>query len=368
MPYRKSRILQHILTILLVINLANCVHIKVRTPRHNIHDIVAKANTDFYLDHRIWYQDVYAEVSGDKIILKGEAFFELPVKGIAKKLQKAGYEQQLIDQVTYLPESFENDLNYGIITVPYTMGRYEPVAEKQEGTEMLYGEPVRLIKDADPYVQVQSSVGYLGYIPKSDLRMLSLNDWKAYHSNEFAIINENITLENGFELQIGTRLPYLGDDRFLLADGSEISLSPDNYKLVNAELNPLRQAIVTSGEQFLGLPYVWGGRSAEGLDCSGFVMQSYGMNNLYLPRDTDEMANVGRMIGFPGWTDAMLPGDLLFFAGSRRMVTHTAIYLGEGKVIHSLGSGVQIQSINPDDPDYAERLHKRFIFAKRFFD
>ncbi|MCF6238580.1 MAG: C40 family peptidase, partial [Candidatus Marinimicrobia bacterium] len=102
--------------------------------------------------------------------------------------------------------------------------------------------------------------------------------------------------------------------------------------------------------------------------CSGFVMQSYALNNLYLPRDTDEMANVGRLIGLPGWTDALLPGDLLFFGGSRRLVTHTAIYLGADRVIHSLGSGVQIQSLNPDHEDYAENLVQRFIFAKRIFE
>jgi len=368
MQFPHFKLLKLLLSSILMVSLISCVHVKVRTQKDDIHDIVSKANADFYLDDRIWYQDVHAEVSGKRIFLRGEAFFPQPVRGIARKLKQAGYEQEVIDEVIYLPQQFENGLNYGIITVPYTMSRYEAVAEKKEGTELLYGEPVRLIKDADPYIQVQSSVGYLGYIPKSDLRMVNLEDWKPYHSNEFAIFDKSINLENGLEIKIATRLPYLGDGRLLLADGSEISLSQDNFRVVDAAINPLRQAIINSGEQFLGLPYVWGGRSAEGLDCSGFVMQSYSMNNLYLPRDTDEMANVGRIIGFPGWTDAMLPGDLLFFAGGRRLVTHTAIYMGDGKVIHSLGSGVQIESMNPEDEDYAEKLTKRFIFAKRLFD
>ena len=50
------------------------------------------------------------------------------------------------------------------------------------------------------------------------------------------------------------------------------------------------------------------------------------------------------------------------------MITHTAIYMGDGKVIHSLGKGVQIQSMNPEDPDYAENLGRRFAFAKRIFE
>jgi len=137
---------------------------------------------------------------------------------------------------------------------------------------------------------------------------------------------------------------------------------------VMSEAPPLRVSLEAQHEDWKGVPYRYGGLSPRGVDCSGFVMQSYAMNGINLPRDTDEMANTGRLIGFQGWTDALLPGDLLFFSGSRRLVTHTALYLGEGRVIHSLGSGVQIQSLNPGDDDYAANLAERFIFAKRIIE
>jgi cell wall-associated NlpC family hydrolase len=167
---------------------------------------------------------------------------------------------------------------------------------------------------------------------------------------------------------MGSRLPFRKEDGCLLADGTIRVLPAEAIQIHNPADNPLREKILQSARAFLGLPYVWGGRSGEGVDCSGFVMQSYAMNGINLPRDTDEMANTGRLIGFQGWTDALLPGDLLFFSGSRRLVTHTALYLGEGRVIHSLGSGVQIQSLNPDDDDYAANLAERFIFAKRIIE
>jgi len=348
--------------------LVSCAHLKSTGTHREIHYIVSRANADFYLDPRIWYQDVHAKIIADKVVLKGEAFFTGPVRGIAKKLKQAGYELEIIDEVNYLPESFANDLNYGIITVPYSMSRYEPVDTKQEGTELLYGEPVRLIRDADPYFQVQSAVGYLGYIPKTALRTVDLEEWNRYQAGKQAVFTRNIILDQGLELKMGTRLPYLENEHLLMADGSEISLPGDQYKIVDPVANPLRQAIIESAKGYLGLPYVWGGRSADGLDCSGFVMQSYAINNLYLPRDTDEMSTVGRIIGLPGWTEAMLPGDLMFFQGSRRMVTHVAIYLGEDKFIHSLGRGVQISSMNPEDSEFASSTTKRFIFAKRLFE
>lgn len=357
-----------LLSFSILIFVSSCAHISPQTRHQEIHNIVAQANEEFYLDHRIWYQDVYAEVVGKTITLKGEAFFKIPVKGIQRKLKKAGYDHEVIDAVHYLPESFPENLAFGIITDPYVMGRYKPVEVKQEGTEMLYGEPVRLIREVDNYIQVQSNIGYLGYIPKQALRRVNIEEWGSYHLGQHAIFHQTTTLESGLVLNMGTRLPYLGDDTILLADGSKINLSSEHYRVIDPASNPLRASIINSAMQYIDLPYVWGGRSSEGVDCSGFVMQSYALNNIYLPRDSDEMANVGQIIAYPGWMDAMLPGDLLFFAGSRRMITHTALYMGKGKVIHSLGKGVQIQSMNPDDPDYSESLQRRFVFAKRIFD
>ena len=357
-----------LLTLLSSFFFIGCAHQAVNQTNTDIKEIVQRANEDFYLDQRIWYQDVQAEVADNTVILRGEAFYSIPVRGIARKLKKAGFTHEVIDSVDYLPHIFPDNLAYGIIATPYVMGRYKPVEKKQEGTEMLYGEPVRLIRESGEYLQVQSSIGYLGYIPQKTVRRVTLQEWNQYQLGQQALFTKNDTTESGLIFLMGTRLPYLDDGKLLLADGSELSLSEDHYKIIDPAANPLRQEIINSAKQYLGLPYVWGGRSSEGLDCSGFVMQSYSLNNIYLPRDSDEIANVGRIVGYPGWTEAMLPGDLLFFAGSRRMITHTAIYMGEGKVIHSLGKGVQIQSMNPEDPDYSESLGRRFAFAKRIFE
>lgn len=355
-------------SVLGIVTLNSCIYLPSPNKHGEVLAIIEQANDDFYLDQRIWYQDVQGSIRGQTIILSGEAFYSIPVKGIGRKLKRAGFDFELIDSVHYLPEAFPEGKAYGVITEPYIMGRYIPTDHKQEGTEMLYGEPVRLIRATGEYLQVQSAIGYLGYVPKNSLRRVNLQEWNRYHIGKQAVFTKNDTLESGMIFLMGTRLPYLGNDMLLLPDGSEMELSRNRYKIVDPAANLLRQDILTTAEQYLGLPYVWGGRSSEGVDCSGFVMQSYALNNIYLPRDSDEIANVGRVVGYPGWMDAMLPGDLMFFAGSRRLITHTAIYMGEGKVIHSLGKGVQVQSMNPEDPDYAPDLGRRFAFAKRIFE
>jgi hypothetical protein len=357
------------ISIVLVLTfLSSCAHFPAAQRENDIQQIIQKANDNFYLDKRIWYQDIAGEVKGDQLILTGEAFFSQPLKGLERRLKRAGYDYEIVDRISYLPEDFPQDKRYAIVTASAVMGRYKPVEVKEEGTEMLYGEPVRLIRDSGPYYQVQSTTGYLGYVPKASLRPVDLSEWNQYHLGKQAVFGRNVELENGQSIRMGTRLPYLEDGTLLLADGQKLTLSEANYRIVNPALNPIRKQIIESGKQYLGLPYVWGGRSADGVDCSGFVMQSFLLNDIYLPRDTDEMANVGRIIGLPGWTDALLPGDLLFFTGYRRLVTHVAIYMGDDRVIHSLGKGVQIESLNPEHPEYSKRLTETFIFAKRIFE
>ena len=98
---------------------------------------------------------------------------------------------------------------------------------------------------------------------------------------------------------------------------------------------PTALDIVTAAEAFLGAPYLWGGVSALGIDCSGLTQQVYLLNGVGLPRDADQQALAGRPV------DAAEPGDLLFFGDAR--VTHTAIATGERSYIHAPEQGKVVE-------------------------
>lgn len=148
------------------------------------------------------------------------------------------------------------------------------------------------------------------------------------------------------------------------------------------------EAIIAEAEKLLGVPYLWGGMSAKGVDCSGLVRISCIMNGILLPRNASQQIRCGDRVPMPVnpqfWDDRsdtqafkkemlarvqnLQRGDLVFFGTPATeekpmRVTHVGIYLGNNKIIHS-SHMVRINSLIPDDDDYYENAH-RLIAAVR---
>ena len=138
--------------------------------------------------------------------------------------------------------------------------------------------------------------------------------------------------------------------------------------------------IIASAMQLLGSPYLWGGMSAKGVDCSGMVRISCIMNDVLLPRNASQMINCGTVVDITPLAsldrnqslkaiENLRRGDLVFFGtipsepGGKMRVTHVGIYLGDNRIIHS-SHMVRVNSLIPGDEDYYENAHK-LIAARR---
>jgi cell wall-associated NlpC family hydrolase len=134
--------------------------------------------------------------------------------------------------------------------------------------------------------------------------------------------------------------------------GSDANTNADNSQ---------GEAMVDFAEQYLGTPYVWGGEDlVKGTDCSGFTQSVYAHFGIKLPRTAYRQSTVGTTVDSSDMSN-LQPGDLLFFKTSDYApVTHVAMYIGDGKVIHAAGKkyGVIISKIN-------KSMKKELVTVKR---
>lgn len=122
-------------------------------------------------------------------------------------------------------------------------------------------------------------------------------------------------------------------------------------------LRPTEEGLVSLAKTFLGVPYLWGGNTVKHFDCSGLVKLVYMMNGIVLPRNAREQIRCGAEVPYD--FEAMRPGDLVFFGslkadGSIGTVSHVAMYIGDGRIIHS-SQLVRINSLRDGLPDSYKR-------------
>jgi cell wall-associated NlpC family hydrolase len=126
---------------------------------------------------------------------------------------------------------------------------------------------------------------------------------------------------------------------------------------VLARTSKIAQQLTQSALRFLGTPYVFGGTSTSGFDCSGYVQHVFGMLGISIPRTADAQYDAGHVI--PGGRVGMRQGDLVFFQTYEPGVSHVGIYLGGGKFVHASSHGVMVSKLS--DSYWANR----YVGARR---
>lgn len=127
---------------------------------------------------------------------------------------------------------------------------------------------------------------------------------------------------------------------------------------------PSGKAMADFALKFLHVPYVWGGKTEWGLDCSGLVQLVMNLAQFSFPRDAWQQAETGKEISFDNSDPAFEPGNLLFFKHPGKRIHHVGISLGGGQFVHA-SEWVRVQSLSADHPDFAPERMETLALVKR---
>lgn len=256
---------------------------------------------------------------------------------------------------------------YAFVTTNLTDLRADPDHHSERSHQVRFGEVVKIGARKHGFARVTQADGYSGWVdwgflqpaPETKRRrgktmvVLALTapvfDDKGHPTAPHFVYYGTVVRVIG---RRGTRSVCERHDglRFHIATRS---LDKPGFKSKRGSATQL----VREAKRFLGVPYLWGGISPAGFDCSGFVQTLFARFGVALPRDTKDQISAGVEIDAAN----VRPADLLFF---RR---HVGIALSGGRLIHASrgGGGVRVNSLCPSDDTYRKDLHDTFAMARR---
>ena len=250
---------------------------------------------------------------------------------------------------------------------------YQPSWLAEMGTQNTYGAVLEVLEEKDGWVLVRQPDGYLGWMYKPYLSTVILPQPKYRVCKPFAALREQPDLEAPLTGRLPEAVEVTVSETFgnwLKVEGhpcGQPCRMPGGW-VNHAYLAPVEDVPETAGDQrdmivatayeLYGVPYLWGGTTANGIDCSGLAQLCYRMAGVALPRDADMQRDAGKPV-----RGQSKPGDLIFFTeeGDPTSISHVGISLGDGRVIHSSRkrNGVAVDEIAADD-------HLRTDFAGAF--
>ncbi|MCZ6765517.1 MAG: SH3 domain-containing C40 family peptidase [bacterium] len=238
--------------------------------------------------------------------------------------------------------------------------RREPVHTAELVNQVIYGDVLVPLKDQGDWYLIRTDDGYLGWIRNwhvTPSRREAVDEFlegagHRVRDNVVQVLEapERSALPVG-DAVIGTRVhaepgERRGWRRISFPEGRTGFVPSRALEPVPKRAGLSRQELVTTGMRFLGIPYLWGGTTPKGFDCSGLIQRIFRLGGAVIPRDSDMQVMVGRSKP-AGQPDVLKTGDLLFFGSDIDHITHVAMYLSDGLFLHACGH-VRVGSLHPN--------------------
>lgn len=256
-------------------------------------------------------------------------------------------------------------MNYGICNLSIIALRFEANDRSEMVSQLLFGDHFKILEKTKQWLKIKLAYDdYEGWIDSKQCVKINKKDYEKLSEEPLLVSNELIDFiededQKLFTIVLGSRLPHYSD--------KILKINKNKYSF-NGNISGIRSskdAIVNTAIMFLNAPYLWGGKTPFGIDCSGLTQMVYKINGHHLLRDASQQASQGEVLSF---IEESEPGDLAFFDNNEGNIIHVGIILANNYIIHASGK-VRIDRLDQSgiyNAELKKHTHKLRVIKKIF--
>lgn len=350
---------------------------------HDLQQVANIIGEKYAPDKRVAVFDVKVTQQDDAVVLTGETSEVAAYNEVLSHMKS--FASNIIDEVNILPDKELGAKTWGVIYNSTGNVYYKNAHSAELVTQVLLGMPVKILDQKGGWRRIQMPDSYIGWINES-VEPMTENELHAYLQKPKIIVTSHAATSFSkaksnspivSDLVAGNSLVVVGIKgryyKVVYPDGRTAYVSKSDAKKESNWLDEIEltgKSITETAKQMMGIPYVWGGTSTKGLDCSGFTKTVFLMHGVILARDASQQVKYGELVDQTGDFGKLQPGDLVFFGSKatsenpRERVVHVGVAIGNNKFIHA-SDYIRINSFDPNDPLYDAFNTKRYLRTKR---